>query len=409
MTRKIIPILTALALTVACDSKSSNHREGDSHDGHEDASDHGEHEEGGDHEGHGEEKGEHDEDGETMVRLSPAAMKKGAISIGKAGEGILKDALELPAEVQLPPDQKAHVSPLVDGQLLNVKVAIGDQVKAGQGLATLRSVALGRARAEYARTTALRDVAKSTLERQEKLREEGISSERSYLDAKAAYDQANAERSAALSGLSVFGASGGSGADMTLVSPIDGTLVERHATQGENVSPGDTLFVIADTSTVWVVGQAYERQLGRVLPEMDATISLPAFPSEVWKGKVSYVGATLSEGTRTLPVRVELDNKTGKLRPGLFGTLQLVPEENAKKGVLVPLTAVQELNGSSIVFVPEKEAGVFSTQPVTLGRENKFQVEILNGLTAGSDVVVDGGFILKSELVRGQLGHGHAH
>lgn len=400
-----MPILGAFAFA-ACDSESSNHGEEKSHDAHEESPGH---EEDGDHEGHGEEKGGPDEDGETMVRLSPAAMKKGSISIGKAGEGILKDALELPAEVTLPPDQKAHVSPLVDGQLLNVKVAIGDLVKAGQGLATLRSVALGRARAEYARTTAMRDVAKSTLERQEKLREEGISSERSYLDAKAAYDQANAERSAALSGLSVFGASGGSGADMTLVSPIDGTLVERHATQGENVSPGDTLFVIADTSSVWVVGQAYERQLGRVVPEMDATISLPAFPSEVWKGKVSYVGATLSEGTRTLPVRVELDNKEGKLRPGLFGTLQLVPEENVKKGVLVPLTAVQELNGSSIVFVPEKEAGVFSTQPVTLGRENKFQVEILNGLTAGSDVVVDGGFILKSELVRGQLGHGHDH
>ncbi len=415
MIRKIIPILSVLALTAACDSKSSEHRERESHGDHEgpddhaeDARDHGEHEEDGDREEHGEETTGHDE-GETTVRLSPAAMKKGAIIIGKASEGILEDALELSAEVTLPPDQKAHVSPLVDGQLLNVKVAIGEQVKAGQGLATLRSVALGRARAEHARTTALRDVAKTTLERQEKLREEGISSERSYLDAKAAYDQANAERSAALSGLSVFGASGGSGADMTLVSPIDGTLVERHATQGENVSPGDTLFVIADTSTVWVVGQAYERQLGRVVPEMNATISVPAFPSEVWKGKVSYVGATLSEGTRTLPVRVELDNKSGKLRPGLFGTLQLVPEESAAKGVLVPLTAVQELNGSSIVFVPEKEDGVFSTQPVTLGRENKSQVEILNGLTAGSDVVVDGGFILKSELIRGQLGHGHAH
>ncbi len=343
------------------------------------------------------------------VRLSPSALKKSGVVVGKAGEGVLQDALDVPAEVQLPPDRVAHVSPLVDGQLLDVRVAVGAQVKPGQALATLRSVALGRARAELTRTTSLRDVAKQTLERQEKLRAEGISSERSYLDAKSAYDQANAERGAALSGLSVFGANVGYGPDMTLVSPIEGTVVERHATQGENVSPGDALFVVANTSKVWVIGQAYERQLARVVPDMKATVTLTAFPSKSWEGKVDYIGATLSEGTRTLPIRVEIDNKEGLLRPGLFGNLQLFPGDAAGSGVVLPLTAVQELNGNSIVFVPEGEEGVFSTQPITLGRENKAQVEVLRGLKAGSAVVIDGGFVLKSELVRSQLGHGHDH
>lgn len=410
---KTIAIVGALFLATGCNSEKSAHKGADSHEEHED---HDSHEEDahddGEHEGHdehGEDEGHGGEEDESTVQIPAAALKNGSVVIGKSTKGILKDALEVPAEIQLPPDHIAHVSPLVDGQLLNVKASIGDTIKAGQALATLRSVTLGRARAEFRRTTALRDVAKQTLERQEKLREQGISSERSYLDAKSAYAQANAERGAALSGLSVFGASGGSGPDMTLVSPIAGTLVERHATQGENVSPGDALFVIADTSRVWVIGQAYERQLSRVVPDMDATLTLTAFPSKSWEGKVNYVGATLSEATRTLPIRVEIENKEGLLRPGLFGSLRLFPSENTPAGVLVPLTAVQDLNGNPVVFVPEKEEGVFAAQPVTLGRENKVEVEILSGLKPDSPIVVDGGFILKSELIRGQLGHGHAH
>lgn len=409
-------LLALLILVVACDPKHRSQKEGESHKEHEghdsheeEAHEHSEHEgkgEKSEHDAHDEPEAAHEE---STVQVPLSVLKNGSVKLGKSSIGVLKDALEVPAEVQLPPDHVAHVSPLVDGQLLNVRVGIGDQIKKGQALATLRSVTLGRARAEYGRTTALREVAKQTLERQEKLRNEGISSERSYLDAKAAYDQANAERGAALSGLSVFGASGGSGPDMTLVSPIDGTLVERHATQGENVSPGDSLFVIADTSKVWIIGQAYERQLSRVTAEMKATVTLTAFPSKSWDGQVSYIGATLSESTRTLPIRVEIENTDGLLRPGLFGTLRLFPGQLENSGVLVPLTAIQELNGNPVVFVPENKEGKFAAQPVTLGRENRQEVEILNGLKSGAPIVVDGGFILKSELMRGQLGHGHEH
>lgn len=412
---KSLLLVATFALVTRCNSDDSEHKEGGTHADHETQDSHkgGGTRDQGEHKGHKEEveggAGHEEIGGESTVRVPASALKNGNIKLGKSSSGVLKDALEVPAEVQLPPDHIAHVSPLVDGQLLNVRVGIGDKIKTGQALATLRSVTLGRARAEYSRTTLLRDVAKQTLERQEKLREEGISSERSYLDAKSAYDQADAERGAALSGLSVFGASGGSGPDMTLISPIEGTLVDRHATQGENVSPGDPLFVVADTSKVWVIGQAYERQIARVVPDMKATVTVGAFPSRSWDGKVSYIGATLSEGTRTLPIRVEIDNKEGLLRPGLFGNLRLFPGQEEASGVLVPLTAIQELNGNSVVFVPEAEEGVFSAQPVTLGRENKIEVEVLNGLTTDSPIVVDGGFILKSELVRGQLGHGHSH
>ncbi len=432
-----------LLLAVGCNQPTSEHGAAESHADHEahdshkgDAHEHAEHAEHAEHgkddghaehgkddghaehgkdDGHGEDDGHgHDKppehgDEENAVHVPVSSIDNGSIVLAKVIQGVLKDALEVPAEIQIPPDRLAHVSPLVDGQLLNVRVGIGEVIKAGQPLVTLRSVALGKARAALSRATTLQGLAKRTLDRQKKLRDEGISSERSYLDARAALDQADAERSAALSGLSVFGATGGSGPDMTLVSPIAGTVIERHATRGENVSPGDPLFVVADTSLVWVIGQAYERQISRVRPKMKATLTLTAYPSKSWQGQVSYIGAIVSEATRTLPIRVEIENDKGLLRPGLFGSLRLYPDRGGADGVLVPLTAIQTIKDGPVVFIPGDEAGEFRAQPVTLGRENKLQVEVLKGLVAGSSVVVQGGFILKSEMIRGQLGHGHAH
>ena len=111
-----------------------------------------------------------------------------------------------------------------------------------------RSVELGLARAELARASAVRETAETDLERQQRLRDEGIGSERSLLEAQRAYDEADAARDAARARIRIFGVRGGSGSDMSLTSPIDGVVIARHATRGENVSPDDTLFVIADPS-----------------------------------------------------------------------------------------------------------------------------------------------------------------
>lgn len=362
----------------------------------------GEHDEGEGHEEHGEEEG--------VVKLSEQALSRSEIQLGEAERGVLESGLALPAEVQLNPDRVAHISTLVGAQLLSVDATLGDRVEAGQALAKVRSVELGQARAELNRATAMRDVARQTRERQRRLRDEGITSERSLLDAELGFEQAEAEREAALSRLRVFGVRGGSGPDMTLESPIAGVVVERHATRGENVSPEDTIFIIADLSRVWVIGRVYEPQVARVRLGSAATLTLAAYPSRSWRGKIDYVGATLDEETRTLPVRVELDDPEGVLRPGLFGTLRIGGEgEASEEGVVVPQQALQELEGRTVVFVPGEAPGEFMARPVTVGREGPQQAEVLEGVSAGEKIVVRGAFILKSELMRAELGHGHAH
>jgi len=421
MKRITLFVLTCvLAMGPGCKDSNGHDPGGESHEehaGHDDhaGDEHGHEEHAGEDEGHddrgGGEEG-HDDHGdgeERVVRISPEALSRNGIRLGTAEAGVLAGAFEVPAEVQLNPDRVAHISPLVEGQLLSVDVTLGDRVEAETQLARLRSVELGQARADLSRTTSLRDVAEQNRDRQRRLREEGISSERSLLEAELAYEQADAERDAARSRLRVFGLRGGSGPDMTLESPIAGVVVERHATRGENVSPDDTLFIVADLSRVWVIGRVYEQQVAQVAPGMNATLTLNAYPGRNWTGTVDFVGATLDESTRTLPIRVEIDNPDGLLRPGLFGSLRLASGQPTSTSVVVPLSAVQTIDNRTVVFVPGHEDGEFAAHPVTTGRENTRQVEVLEGLEPAARIVVEGAFILKSELMRGELGHGHAH
>lgn len=364
-----------------------------------------------DHESHDGHDGDDDRDdhADSEVRLSQAALEGGGIRLAPPRAATLEQSLEVAAEVELNPDRVAHISPLVAAKVLRVDVRKGDVVKPGDTLVQLRSVELGQARAELRRARALMDVAQRNRERQRQLRKEGITSERSLLEAELAFDQANAELEAARSGLLVFGLSGGNGPDMTLNSPIDGTIISRHATRGENASPDDTLFVVADLSTLWVIGQVPERSVSQVKVGMPATLRLTAFPGKSWSGKVDYVGSTLDATTRSLPIRVEVENSEGLLRPGLYGTIGLSADTSLSSTLLVPIGAVQSVEGRDVVFVPGDHPGEFKSQPVKLGKSGRDFVEVIEGLDASSKVVVEGAFLLKSEMVRGELGHGHAH
>lgn len=378
----------------------------DDHKGHDDHRD--EHKGHADNkDGHDDHKG-HDEHEEGVVHLSPQAYKRSGISTAMVSKGSLNGTIKIPAEVRSDPDYVAHISPLVEGKIESVDVKLGDVVTVGQKLVTLRSLILGRLRADLSRTTAHREVSKQTMDRQEKLRSEGINSKRALIEAQHTYEEANAERKAVLSQLRVLGAKAVGGAKMDLVSPIAGTIIERHATRGENASSANSLFVIADLSKVWIIGRVYEQQIAQVRKGMTASVTLAAYPSRTWEGKIDFIGAVIEEDTRTLPIRVELENSDGILRPGLFGSLRLSsPDKN--QGMLVPTTSVQIMENKSVVFVETKESGKFKSKIVTIGRQGTHQVEILSGLDATDKIVVEGAFILKSELMRAEMGDGHNH
>ncbi len=343
------------------------------------------------------------------VRLSPEAIERNQIRVAAVAMEPFTGGVEIPAEVQLIPDRVAHVTSLVAGQVVEARASLGDRVEKGAVLATLRSVELGQARSEQSRAAAAVESARANYERQQTLEREGIGSQRALQEARAAFEQSRADLAGARDRLGVYGGGGTVGAAMALRAPIGGTIIERHATAGEISKVDDPLFVVADTSRVWVLGRVYEQDVGRVTAGAQVSVHLAAYPDRSWKGTLSQVASVLDERTRTLPVRVELENPDGVLRPGLFGTLTLATDPSAPLMPVVPESAVQTVRGGPVVFVPGEQAGEFRAVSVRVAGRDHGRVSIEDGLAAGAEVVVRGAFVLKSELLRDEMGDGHAH
>ncbi len=238
---------------------------------------------------HHDEHDEHSErgDGERVVHLSDKAMERSDIQLGKVSAESLVGAVEVPAEVQLNPDRVAHVTPLVEGQVASVKAQLGDRVSKGDVLTTLTSVVLGEARAEQARASSAVTQARAEFERQKQLREEGIGSERKFVEAKGELDRAESQLAAARSRLRVYGGGGAGGASVAIRSPLDGVIIDRHATPGEVTSSDQPLFVVADVSVVWVVGRVYEQDVAAAQIGAPAAVTLQAYPGRTWPGTIS--------------------------------------------------------------------------------------------------------------------------
>jgi cobalt-zinc-cadmium efflux system membrane fusion protein len=186
---------------------------------------------------------------------------------------------------------------------------------------------------------------------------------------------------------------------------ISGTVISKHITLGEAVSRERDTFVIADLRTVWVDITLYQRDLDRVRTGQVATIFVGHGRSRV-DGTISYITPVVDEATRTATARVVLSNESGRWRPGMFVTAEILIDR-VDADIAIPKTALQTLDEHTVVFVETDVA--FEARAVTLGRAGGQLVEVLSGLAPGERYVRRGGFTLKAELGKAALGDGHAH
>ncbi len=184
-----------------------------------------------------------------------------------------------------------------------------------------------------------------------------------------------------------------------VTAPFDGTIISKDVVLMERVGPDRQILTIADLSTVWVSADIYETHLPLLAQLGDKTVKVhcEVWPDKVFEARVFYTGDVVQENTRTLSLRAIADNANGQLKPGMFVTVEL-PSLQTASVLQVPLTAIQDHEGKSFVFV-ETGAGQFHRHDVKLGRNSRDAVEILEGLKEGDSVVVDGGFALKSKML----------
>ena len=402
------------------------------------------------------------------VILSAEALKAAGIEMEGVTQRPAVATLKVTGTVETNPQQTQSVTTLVSGRVQRVAVVIGDRVQAGSVIAVVSSpevaemhgklreaetrlqlaernlARLQRAenRVGVIQAKAKLDEAEATLKRTKRLIELGvgagkdlIAAEANYKTAKAEYDfqsnislnrevqqaQAEAETARVDAGhirqsLVVLDAHLNEGQrdkpneNISLVSiraPVSGIVTERLVNAGAGVQSGTPLFTIANISTLWVIANVPEGQVGSLHVGTPAELRSSALGNDAIAGRINYIDPKLNEETRTARVRVEINNPGERLKAGMFievgfqtGTAAAAGEE-----LMVSSAAVQRIGDRSIVFVPKPGAeGTFEARDVELGGEVDGYHRVLSGLKLGEQVVTRGSFTLKTQLMKGGLG-----
>lgn len=275
-----------------------------------------------------------------------------------------------------------------------------------------RAPASTRSRAK-AKSRACLALAHANFAREQTLWQKKISAELDYLRAKGQLAEARIEQRAAEHELHALGFDlnqlrrlerdpSESLSRYEIIAPFAGTIIDKHISLGEALEANATAFLIADLSTVWVDLSIAPNDLSLVAPGSPFVVSSGYGPPA--QGYISYVQPLVNEETRTVLVRGVLANTNGRWRPGLFVTAQVLTGAT-EVPLIIPRSAVQTIEGGSIVFVETSEG--FEPHPVTIGRSNDLHAEVIAGLQAGERYVAHGGFVLKAEFSKREAGDAH--
>jgi cobalt-zinc-cadmium efflux system membrane fusion protein len=342
---------------------------------------------------------------EGVVCLSGEAAEIVGIKTEQVGRGECKSVLKRMGKVLAPQTQTAIVSHAFPARVAEIHVNIGDWVKQGQALITLDSQEVGRAKSEFYKAIAAAELAKLNFDREQRLLSDGIGVKKNFVAAEAEQKVAQANLEAAEKTLHVLGfteeqvkeitATHQINPTITLYSPIAGKVVRIDAVLGALIDQSTEILTIIDPTLLWVDAEAYETDIAKLKIGQPVEITVPAYPGEVFHGKVSYIGDVVDEETRKITVRAEVSNEQFRLKPGMFADVSILLNGGCQM-LVVPSAAVLEEDKQKIVFVKEKDR--FVRREVQTGVVDGDYQEVVAGLKAGEKVVIQGNHELKSKL-----------
>jgi membrane fusion protein, heavy metal efflux system len=347
-----------------------------------------------------------------VVTLSSAALREMHFEITRVQAVPFHAMLVVPAKVITNQNNEALVGSLVQGRVSRLHAKAGDHVSAGQILMTVDGLEIGSIKAAYLKAKANLDYAEADLRRHKSLNDQNVGSKQSFLEAQAEHEKARAEFNAedkkihaiGLTDDDVLKSNGNdhSAGTLPIRSPISGVIVERSVVLGQLVDATTNAFRIVNTATVWVDGRMPEKDANAVMEKSSVQFTTSSNPNEVFTGNIQYIGAVLDEQTRSLTVRAEFVNKSGALKPLMFGELR-IPSGAGHTAILLPAEAIMRDGGKQYVFVQRNDS-TFEKRPVTTGANQDALIEITAGLSEGDPVVVKGAFYIKSDLKKEELG-----
>ncbi|HEY8097411.1 MAG TPA: efflux RND transporter periplasmic adaptor subunit, partial [Methylobacter sp.] len=245
-------------------------------------------------------------------------------------------------------------------------------------------------------------LSEANFQRSDRLYREEVIPQKQWLEAKSAYDRAQASARGSAEHMRMLGGLSGSGSSSFVVTaPFSGTVIEKDAVLGEQAKSDSNLFTVADLNTVWIEADVSEKDLGKLAIGSPATVTVTSFPNESFKGKVGYISSQFDKQTRTVKARVELPNPDKKLRIDMFARVA-IDLSGTREALVLPQEAVLLVQGQSIVYI-QTENG-FEARPVEVGEQLNKGVVIVSGLKSGEQVVISGAYALKSRQLKSQIG-----
>jgi cobalt-zinc-cadmium efflux system membrane fusion protein len=335
------------------------------------------------------------DDHEDTVGIEVVAAKEVPVGLGTRA----------PARVEFNRNTLADIRAAVPGIVRRVLVDLGQTVEKGDPLFELESAHVGELQSKMRSSKEALRSAKSNLERQQKLREQGIAADRAVEVARQEFEAAQSTISSLQSALRL---AGGSGTNATgrymLRSPLAGTVVDRQAVVGSFATEETSLATVVDTTTMWAMIDVSEDKSFSLHTGQPVVLAIDGAEGVEFSGEITWISPQVDRRTRTVKVRAEIDNADKRLRANQFARAEIgiAPD---KRGVVVPKDAVQRLGEGAVVFV-RLDAGEYEPRAVEPGRSDGDLVQIKGDLKVGEPVVTTGAFILKTELSKDSIGAG---
>ena len=370
-------------------------------------------------EGHneGEEEGHSEEEG--VVELTKQQAETIGLEMKPLEERNLGNNIKVTGTLELFPQDKANISPFVGGNVSSIKVIPGDNVNKGQVLAYIEHPDIIAMQQDYQEKNDELVFLKQDFERKQTLYDKGVSSGKEFQMAQSKFRSTTSSVNGLKSKLRLLGIDpskveeGQIYSAIPISTPISGFVDEVMVSLGDYVAPQSKMFTVSDNSELHLDLKVYEKDIPKVQVGQKIHFTVASKPDELLTAEVHSIGKTFEEDPKALHVHADIDNKNGDLLPGMYAEGRIVQGE--KSGFAVPEEAIVKEGEQSYVFIvdedgaPEENKMKYKRIPVSTGVNDLGFVEV--NLPAGTPenvkIVTNGAYTLSSEMVKGELEHGH--
>lgn len=332
------------------------------------------------------------------------------LTLGEINIAQVRETLQVPGRIEVDETRMARIGSPVTGRISDLVATVGQNVKRGQVLATINSTELSAAQLGFLRAISQRLAAARASARAQQLYEADVIGAAEAQRRQSELAIAQVEEQATRDQLKVLGMSEAAidqiaasrtiNSLATITASVSGTVIERKVTEGQVVQPADTVFLVADLSSLWVVADIPEQNAGTVRQGEAVTVQIAALPGRDLPGLLAFVSPVVSPETRTVRARMNLPNPGGEYKPAMLASV-LIRGKPAPKPVL-PLGALVREDNRDYVFVASG-GNSYRLRSVSLGEEHEGTRVLHEGVRAGEKVVLDGAFHLNNERKRREL------